>query len=336
MMIWGNMNYSYNQATMGYGTGSDFSGISYQTLGWSSPKLVGYMESHDEERLMYKNLTYGSTAGTYNVKNLPTALGRIREAAAFFITVPGPKMIWQFGELGYDYSINYPSLTSNDRLTAKPIRWDYRNDYNRKYLFNTFASLIQLKKTYPAFSNANFSINSSGVIKYINIYHSSMNVYIVGNFDVYPQTATGAFQSTGKWYEFFSADSLTVTDTHMQINLQPGEYRLYTTVRIPKPDFLTSVTTDNTIPKQYQLDQNYPNPFNPTTVINYHLPLYGHVLLKVYDVLGREVATLVNDFQHAGNYKVTFNNAKQLSSGIYFYRLNAGDFSQTMKMILMK
>jgi len=340
MMIWGNLNYSYNQATMGYATGWDFSPVSYLSLGWSSPKLIGYMESHDEERLMYKNITYGNSSGTYNVKNLPTALARIREAAVFFITVPGPKMIWQFGELGYDYSINYPSLTSSDRVTAKPIRWDYKNDSNRNYLFNTFSALIQLKKTYPAFSNANFSINASGVIKYINIYHSSMNAYIVGNFDVNPQIAFGAFQSTGKWYEFFSSDSLTVTDTHMQINLQPGEYRLYTSVRIPRPVLLTSVSENNSIPTEYKLDQNYPNPFNPSTTINFQLSSAGIVNVKIFDILGREVITLVNTQKPAGKYQVIWNGTdnfgNKVTSGVYFYRVQTGNFIASKKMVLLK
>ena len=101
-------------------------------MGGTVPNLVGYMESHDEERLMYKNLQFGNSNGNYNIKNLSTALGRIKLVSPFFILVPGPKMIWQFGELGYDYSINYPSGTSNDRVTAKPIKWDYYSDSDRK------------------------------------------------------------------------------------------------------------------------------------------------------------------------------------------------------------
>lgn len=91
------------------------------------------------------------------------------------------------------------------------------------------------------------------------------------------------------------------------------------------------------IPTDFQLAQNYPNPFNPSTVISYQLPAAGHVSLKVYDVLGNEVATLVNEFQQAGNYNSTFNtNSAKLSSGVYFYKLQSGSFVQTKKMILMK
>lgn len=92
---------------------------------------------------------------------------------------------------------------------------------------------------------------------------------------------------------------------------------------------------DNTLPENFMLAQNYPNPFNPTTQINYSIPSAQKVVLKVYDALGRDAATLVNDQQAAGNYTVDFN-AANLASGIYFYRLQAGDFVQMKKMILMK
>jgi hypothetical protein len=83
------------------------------------------------------------------------------------------------------------------------------------------------------------------------------------------------------------------------------------------------------------LQQNYPNPFNPNTTINYKLPISGQVTLKVYNILGDEIATLVNEEKPAGSYDVIFNSAK-IASGTYFYRLQAGSFLETKKMILMK
>ena len=88
-------------------------------------------------------------------------------------------------------------------------------------------------------------------------------------------------------------------------------------------------------PNSYSLVQNYPNPFNPTTTINYQLKFGGQVTLKVYNILGREVATLVNEEKPAGNYSIVFDAGK-LSSGIYFYRLQTGNFVATKKMILLK
>jgi len=95
----------------------------------------------------------------------------------------------------------------------------------------------------------------------------------------------------------------------------------------------------NPIPTEYKLEQNYPNPFNPSTFISYQLPVFGQVTLKVYDVLGNEVATLVNEYRSAGSYEIEFNPASSIknpSSGIYFYQLKAGKFVETKKMMFLK
>ena len=89
------------------------------------------------------------------------------------------------------------------------------------------------------------------------------------------------------------------------------------------------------IPKVYSLSQNYPNPFNPTTKINFALPKQGFVTLKIYDVLGREVRTLVNEVKSAGNFTVDFN-ASEFSSGVYFYKLESNGFSDIKRMMLIK
>lgn len=89
------------------------------------------------------------------------------------------------------------------------------------------------------------------------------------------------------------------------------------------------------IPEGFLLSQNYPNPFNPTTTITYEIPERGYVILKVYDILGREVTTLVNEEKPAGIYEVQFIG-NELTSGIYFYQINAGEYSETKKMILLR
>jgi hypothetical protein len=99
---------------------------------------------------------------------------------------------------------------------------------------------------------------------------------------------------------------------------------------------ITGVGTNVTeTPSSYTLSQNYPNPFNPSTTISYALPKAGLVTLKIYDLLGREVSSLVNEFKQAGNYAVDFN-ASNLSSGIYFYSIKSGDFTAVKKMTLIK
>ncbi|MDR3628415.1 MAG: ice-binding family protein [Ignavibacteriaceae bacterium] len=108
---------------------------------------------------------------------------------------------------------------------------------------------------------------------------------------------------------------------------------------VTKPATATSVENKLLSPKEFSLLQNYPNPFNPSTNIQYSLQKTGQVSLKVYNILGKEVATLVNGRQEAGSYTVPFNNSNGtlgLSSGVYFYRLQAGSFVSTKKLILMK
>ena len=336
MMLWGNMNCNYNQATMGYPSGPcswDFSGVSYIVRNWNNPYLLGYMESHDEERLMFKNLQYGNSHGDYNIKHFSTAIQRIKEAAAFFFTVPGPKMIWQFGELGYDVSIDDPCRTCN-----KPILWNYYDDPARLKLYKVFKALINLKKNDPAFESGNFSISASGAQKRINIYASSMDVTIIGNFDVQSGTIDPNFSRTGRWYDYFSGDSIDVSGTHDNISLLPGEFHIYTTVKLPTPegDILNDIQNNNDqVVTEYSLEQNFPNPFNPSTIIKFSIPKEVRVNLSVYDVLGAKVQELKNEVMEPGYYEVNFN-ASALASGVYFYRIKAGDFIQTKKMVLVK
>jgi len=240
MLLWGNLNCQYGQASMGYPSGPcgnwDFGWISWKNREWSSPNIVGYMESHDEERLMYNNLTYGNASGDYNIKNLPTALQRIELISAFFFTVPGPKMIWQFEEMGYDYSIEYNGRTGN-----KPIRWDYYNDMKRRKLYQVMGALIRLKKEQPVFQSSDFILNTSDAIKTITIRDTSMNLLITGNFDVTEKTATLTFPSTGTWYEYFSGDSLVITNPDYHFTFSPGAYRIYTTKKLTPPDITAGI-----------------------------------------------------------------------------------------------
>jgi len=241
IMLWGNMNYSYNEATMGYADGdSDFSWISYKNREFTQPNVVGYMESHDEERLMFKNEKYGATNGNYNVKDTLTALKRMELAAAFFFTIPGPKMIWQFGELGYDISIDEPC-----RVCDKPILWNYYNDENRKRLYNAFSEIIKLKTNYEAFSSPTFSLTLNGGIKQIVIEHQSMNVVIIGNFDVLVHESNPKFNKQTTWFDYFSGQSLTNTDSLFV--LQPGEYHIFTTVELTKPNIYSYPEAKNVV-----------------------------------------------------------------------------------------
>lgn len=97
----------------------------------------------------------------------------------------------------------------------------------------------------------------------------------------------------------------------------------------------TDINDDNLFPANFELEQNYPNPFNPGTKISWRSPVSGHQTLKVFDVLGNEVATLVNEYRNAGSYNVDFNGS-QIATGIYYYQLRIGDFIETKKMLMLK
>ncbi|MBK7869127.1 MAG: T9SS type A sorting domain-containing protein [Ignavibacteriales bacterium] len=341
MMLWGNHNSNYSEAAMGYhdNNKSNFGGVSWKNRNFSSPKLIGYMESHDEERLMFKNLQYGAASGNYSVKNLGTALARQKLAGAFFFTVPGPKMIWQFGELGYDLSIFYPCGNDGCKTDPKPVKWEYWQETSRVNLYKTYSELIKLKQNYPAFSSTDFTIDAGTAMKKIKINDASMNVTIVGNFGVTQASFNPGFQNTGKWYDFFSGDSITVSDVNMSVSLLPGEFKIYTTVKLPTPEsgIATSIfeKDENEMPVDFNLDQNFPNPFNPSTTISFTIPNSGMVNLAVYNSIGELVKVLVNEQMAQGRYTTNFD-ATDLSSGIYFYRLVSEGTVLSKKMILLK
>lgn len=340
MMLWGNMNHDYLEAAMGYS--SNFNGASYKAVGWNDPHKVAYMESHDEERMMFKNLQYGNSSGGYDVKNLSTALDRVKLASTFFYTIPGPKMLWQFGELGFDLSINWPSGTGNDRLTPKPPKWEYMDDASRYSVYQVISELTKLKKTYDVFRTDDFILATGNYGKRINLNHSEMNVTIIGNFNVVNSDVVPQFQSTGWWYDYFSGDSINVSNVADVISLAPGEFHIYTDVNIPGPDDVI-LSTDDEEPaeiKDYNLDQNYPNPFNPSTQINVSLKEGGNVSLKIYNMLGQEVAELFSGHKNAGRHTFMWNGTdnygNKVSSGVYLYRVISENFNSSKKMILMK
>ena len=136
-----------------------------------------------------------------------------------------------------------------------------------------------------------------------------------------------------RFYKIFDTDVISVDGNIIYANGRDGFYIL-------QNHLLTNVEENEKIPIEFLLYQNYPNPFNPTTTIKYSIPKLSFVTIKIYDVLGSEVATLVNEEKPAGTYEIEFNGhsdeGQNLTSGVYFYSLRAGSFVQTRKMILIK
>ena len=330
ILLWGNLNHNYNEGTMGWNESgkSDFSWISYKKRNWSVPHVIGYMESHDEERLMYKNYQWGNHTGEYDTRQLWIALKRMELAVSFFFTVPGPKMIWQFGELGYDITINYDC-----RVCPKPILWNYYDVSDRYRLYQVYQALIDLKLNHEAFTSDDFTMNTYYSIKSIKIEHESMNVNILGNFDVVSKEIDPEFQETGYWYEYFTGDSINVENTNETLTFEPGEYRIYTTLRLQTPDII-----------EYSFDLNetglsfliYPNPSSDRFVIEIHEFLNDIVSIEIFNSIGQLVNDINVGYLAQGTNSVEWNgknyNGIEVSTGIYFCKINTsgGSFSQKL------
>ena len=258
MMLWGNMNHQFNEAVMGFKSSLDWT--DYRVRGWQEPHVVAYMESHDEERLMYRSLNFGEREGNYSTRELNTALDRVAAAHCLFMCIPGPKMMWQFGEMGFDYSINRcsdGSISNDCRLTPKPVRWDYLDDYYRSRLFDVVSSMIHLKTSYPSFSTRDYTFNDANFyLKTVHLNHPEMDVVCLVNFRVTDTEINPKFQYPGTWYEYFSGDTLEVSNVNEKLPFKPGEYRLYTSKAISPEGGILSHTKE-----LVELDvELFPNP----------------------------------------------------------------------------
>ena len=232
MMVWRNMNWQYGQAAMGFANESAFTRTYYSTSSRPSNSLVSYMESHDEERLAYKQLTWGD--GIIKT-NIDARMKQLETSAAFFFTVPGPKMIWQFGELGYDISID-----ENGRTGKKPVKWDYQGIISRNQLNKTYSSLINLRMEHEELFNSTATLNwdvtptfwEQGRFITLSSFGNSKQVVVVGNFTNESITASTKFPATGTWYNYMNqTETINVTSPTMSISVPANSFRIYSTFR---------------------------------------------------------------------------------------------------------
>jgi len=270
------LNKQYNQASMGYV--DDNSNIEPAFFGFADPNGDGdpfndpsympYMESHDEQWLMQKNAQFGNSGGNgYDVKELQTALERQKLVGAFFFTLPGPRMTWQFAELGYGFK---PDECLEDdgeggicgpeapgRTAPKPIRWEYRDPQQspgRVDLYKTWQALLRLRNDNPELfakdpgtgnpeQGIKMIANTGDDVRCIRLRDENLDATIVGNFGVTPFEAILAvgsdesacsFSETGTWYNFFEDTSIEVNGAKT-FQLRPGEFRVYTSQEQPAP-----------------------------------------------------------------------------------------------------
>lgn len=311
MMIWGNFNHRYRSAARG--NPSILSGLFHEEADWEFPHKIGYMESHDEERVMWEVIKN-------NEQSVQQGLERIKANAVFFFLVPGPKMIWQFEELGYDEELN------NDRLGIKPTHWEYLDDPERKKLHDVFSSLIHLKTETDYIQSDNFSWSGNGFLKWINIDNPDTKIAAFGNFSKFEVTMPVNWPSTGTWYNYFSGESIEVEQaTDVDMTLQASEVHVYTSTPIdnyigynPLKNF-----TFGDVPTELALS---PNPSD--NEVNISFPP-GVVEILVFDSLGRLVDSMKMDPEASqttldvskypsGVYAIAHRSGKDILSKLFY------------------
>ncbi|MGJ8591009.1 MAG: alpha-amylase family glycosyl hydrolase [Aquaticitalea sp.] len=325
VMMWGNMVHSYNQLTMGFNSDNNIGGIGHKSRSqFLGKRVMGYAESHDEERLMYKNVAFGNNSNaSHNVRDLNTALSRMSALGAATILVPGPKMIWHFAELGMDNSIftcnngtvNEPGGTDGDcKLDTKPQpQWteNWLGDTNRSKIYNDWARMIQLKQDEAVFEG-DYDLNSGGTLTpTLYVFDNALapselkNVVVLTNFDVTTQTITPNFPYPGQWYDLMDATgntSLNVTSTTAGISIPAGQFRVFGN----QPSTLS--VEDANLESQFKI---YPNPVNNAFYIN--KPVED---LQIFDLTGKLVKSFKGDFTQNDAFDIS-----DLTQSIYLVKI---------------
>jgi len=329
IMMWSKMTDPYNELTMGQNGNKDISRMGYKAhTGFTSNRVVGYPESHDEERLMYKNVTYGnSTNGSHDVKDLNIALSRMSALGAISLTIPGPKMIWHFAELGMENSI----FTCNNggfdddgcKLDTKPQpQWvnNWPGNANRSAIYNDWARLIDLKVNEAVFEG-DYSITTNTLTPKIYVWDNALpdlkNVVILANFDVTTQNITPDFPYTGTWYDLMDetgSTSINVTNTASAISIPAGEFKIY-------GNQSSTLSTEDNILDTFTL---YPNPTSGSFQIT--KPVNN---VTVYDLTGKRIKEFKGDFQARHKF-----NVSQFSQGLYLVKFDYLSNHVTKRLII--
>ena len=342
MLLWGNANYNFREAAKGKASNTDFgySAVA-SSRGWTNAHLIGYAESHDEERLMFDNVNDGNSSGSYNTRDTITALKRMEMVAAFLTMIPGPKMIWQMGELGYNYSINTctnGTINNGCRLDEKPIRWDYLNNTSRKKVYDTYSKLLAFRNfaTYlPAFTNGTVTTNLSSNLKQITVVDASVRIVVVGNFGLTSFPANTAFPNTGTWYNYFTGTTINVTGANYSLAFQPGDFYVFTNKNVN--NVITGIFSPNYNITNLKLTIS-PNPLTQTSIIKYELPNSGNVSISLLDINGRKISNLFNGYKLKGEQILNINkntfNTSTVANGVYLVQVDLNGKKQTEKIVI--
>ena len=280
MLLWNGQNFNYRQAAAGnLGGGSTLTSTYSPRRNGDFERLnhITYMESHDEQWLMRDMKAFGQSEGAYDIQSFETALDRSKLAGAFFLTVPGPRMLWQYGEVGYgwgqDECVNSGGGdvfeecqldgSTLGRTDPKPVRLEYRDEVaspERTRLRQTWSALLRLRAENEVFhspdTNVSLRLTGSRTMRDIRLTHETQDAVIVGNFGLTARQASVTFTQTGTWYDFFSDTSREVSDTAQSLWLQPGEFRVFTTEPQTPPEPGLVIAPDETLgpPEELSFD----------------------------------------------------------------------------------
>ena len=226
--MWRNMNHAYCQTAMGFNEKSSFNHGAIGDLEGNgmyeeTPAWVGFMESHDEERMAYKQSQWGNGALK---TDLSTRMKQLEVNAAFTFTIPGPKMIWQFGEMGYDITID-----ENGRTGRKPLHWEYLDNEYRKALHDTYAKLLKMRNEHSELFDGSASLTwKVGISDWANgrsIHLTSVTgkqLVVLGNF-TNTDTTVDFPASTGEWTDWKSGKKQNVGSS---VKIVSNSYMIYT------------------------------------------------------------------------------------------------------------
>jgi hypothetical protein len=313
MLLWGNSKYDMTRIAQGYT--QDFSQASYKMRGFTNPSVLNYIESHDEERLMVEVANAGKKVFSAQEK-----LERMKMAAATFFTIPGPKLMWQFGELGYDVSIN-----ENGRTGVKPLKWTYAQDSERAKLLKVYQQLGALKSSKAIFTSTDFTVGSLATVKRNLLTKGSDYLLVLANPDITSQVISASFPATGLWYDYFSGKSFDVKNAEAKMNLLPGEFHLLTNVSWnttdlglvpwPVPDFNILGVESESIALQV-----YPNPAGEMVKVDWEAEMTSETLLRVVDAAGREVQQ--KTLPQTKGVNSTTLSTQNIPKGLYFIQIN--------------
>ena len=329
MYFWSGFNPhdNYQEAALGY-TGTDQSNLRSvlaENRGFEQRSLIAFIESHDEERTVFKNLANGNSSGSYDIRELGTALDRSELVNAFFYTMPGPKMLWQFGELGYDYPINYcqdGTINNDCRTGPKPIVWGYRNDPDRQDVYHQVADLLYVRNNYDYFHGDVTASMFGGALKYVHLSSDDGPAAIIGNFGVTSATVTNPFPGAGTYYDYFSGEMVEVLDPRAGIELAPGEYRVYLSRDIARNG--GRLTSANDAAVQALAFTVHPNPTTDKLHVSFSLQRGARVEVTVVDLVGRTVLRVFDGDLSPGTQRLV-TDLQTMPAGTYFVRLSSAE-----------